>query len=213
MTKISNYVFKNNNLLKTALTTPSYANETNTQSYQRMEFLGDSILDFLVGKMFYKKFPNFKESQLTKMRSYYVCQDFLSKIFDKLNLETLVLKGKSCREITPSIKCDIIESIVGAMYLDSNLDIVEKFILENFNFEYKYETDCKSLLKEKVESLFHSNEVVYNLLKKEGQSHNPIFTVEVCVKNKKCTAQGLSKKEAEENCAKEMLEILNRRDD
>ena len=204
MIKIKDYVFKDQNLINTALTHSSFSHD----NYERLEFLGDSILDFVVAKYFYTSTDK-SEGQLTKLRSHFVSEDNLSVVFDNLNVLEYVNLGKSCKELTKSIKCDMFEAIVAAIYLDAGLDECEKFILNNIfteNIDQIELLDSKSKLQEYVQSKKMS--VVYTLLEQSGQSHNPTFVVEASVGNTKAISTSGNKQIAEQLCAKKLLDIL-----
>lgn len=147
-----NYKFKNNSLLEQALTHSSKS-EIN---YERLEFLGDSILDFLVGEYFFKNCKE-KEGKLTVLRSHYVSENYLSQIFNKLNLEKEVKLGKSYQgQVSKAIKGDVIEAIIGAIYLDSNLEKAKEFIYKNFELE-KYNSIKDDNYKSKLQELVQGN--------------------------------------------------------
>ena len=200
MTNVGGYNFKNNDLLSLALTHSSYSQE----NYERLEFLGDSILDFLVAKHFFAN-KNLKEGQLTKLRAFYVSEKHQNKVFDKILTQNEVRLGKSCSNVSSSIKCDIVEAIIGAIYLDSDISYCEKFIEDNFELdENAVEIESsKTKLQEYAQS--KQSTVVYHTLHKLGQSHNPTFVVECIFDEYKAIQQGKSKQQAEENCAKEIL--------
>lgn len=206
MTKIGGYEFVSEKNLDLALTHSSYSQ----QNYERLEFLGDSILDFVVGKYFYQNF-DLKEGMLTKLRAHYVSEENLSKVFDKLKLNNLVKIGKSCKELTKSIKCDVVEAVLAAIYLDSNIDRCEKFILDNIFLEKIEEIeilDSKSKLQEYAQKI--KQNVVYSLKEKQGQSHNPTFVVEATMANYTEIGTSFSKQMAEQLAAKKILEKINR---
>ncbi len=204
MVKVSNYVFKNDKYIKLALTHSSYSSE----NYERLEFLGDSILDFVVAKYFFDNTDQ-SEGNLTKLRSHFVSADNLSVVFDNLNVSNLVLLGKSCKELTKSIKCDMFEAIVAAVYLDSNLEVCEKFILNNIFIENINQIellDSKSKLQEWAQA--NKMSVTYTLIEQKGESHNPTFTVEAKVGEYSQIATENAKQIAEQKAAKQILDIL-----
>lgn len=204
MVKISNYIFKNDKYIKLALTHSSYSSE----NYERLEFLGDSILDFIVAKYFFNS-TNQNEGNLTKLRSHFVSADNLAVVFDNLNVSDKVLLGKSCKELTKSIKCDMFEAIVAAVYLDSDLEQCEKFILNNIfveNINQIELLDSKSKLQEFAQA--NKMSVEYKLIEQTGESHNPTFTVEAKVGNISQVATSSAKQIAEQKAAKQILDIL-----
>ena len=123
------YNFKDKSLLNRALTHSSKS----SCNYERLEFLGDSILDFLVGEYFFNNCQE-GEGKLTVLRSHYVSENYLSHLFDKLDLEDDVILGKSYKgAISKAIKGDIVEAIIAAIYLDGGLSEAKKFIERNFD--------------------------------------------------------------------------------
>lgn len=151
--QIANYKFKNEELIKRALTHSSKSD----QNYERLEFLGDSILDFLVGEYFYKNCSE-DEGKLTVYRSQYVSENYLVKIFDKLKLAKYVSLGKSYQgEISKAVKGDIVEAVIATIYLESGLDEARKFIYDNFdlaNYKDVVDENYKSRLQELVQGNF-----------------------------------------------------------
>ena len=206
MISVKDYTFINEDLIKTALTHSSYSQN----NYERLEFLGDSILDFVVGKYFYNTNEQ-NEGVLTKLRSHFVSEDNLSLVFDKLNITDYVRLGKSCREITKSIKCDMFEAVVAAIFLDSDMQICEKFVLDNIfleNIDQIELLDSKSMLQEYVQA--NKMTVAYKLISQTGESHKPTFVVEASVGEMKAVASSTSKQLAEQISAKKILEILRK---
>ncbi len=206
MIKIGDYEFKNCDLVERALTHSSYS----TENYERLEFLGDSILDFIVAKYFFEK-TSLNEGLLTKMRSHFVSEDNLCKVFDNLQLGSYVKLGKSCKELTKSIKCDMFEAVIASIYLDSNLPTCEKFIISNIfleDFTSVELLDSKSKLQEIAQS--NKQVVQYELLEQKGLSHKPTFVVKASVGNVSATAESGSKQIAEQLAAKKILDIISK---
>lgn len=203
MIKIGEYEFKSN-IISTALTHSSYS----SNNYERLEFLGDSILDFLIADYLYKS-ENYKEDELTRARASIVSEENLSKVFDVLNIEPLVKLGKSCPLVTRAIKCDIVESIIACIYLESGLDACKNFILNNFNMHPSEKKDYKSLLQEYAQK--NKYEFGYVLEKAIGPAHNLTFYVNLHINNEMvASASAKSKAEAEKICAKIALEKFNK---
>ena len=206
--KIQNYKFKNPSLLNVALTHSSFSKI----NYERFEFLGDSILDLIVGEYL---FLNTEESEgsLTKLRAQFVSETYLAKIFDRLNIEKFVNMGKSYQgEISSSIKADIVEAIIASVYLDSNFEKTKKFaysIINLGNYKTMKSIDFKSQLQEFWQS--NKKKVSYRLIAKTGASHNPSFEVGVYVDGQ-LLAKGSSssKHKAEQQAAKVALGQTNK---
>lgn len=206
------YKFKNINLLKTALTHSSYANENDAESYERLEFLGDSILSFVVSTHLYESDKAFQEGDMSKIRASIVCERSLDECSRRLNIgEKLILsKGE---ELTggrnrSSILADVFEAILAAIYLDSNYNEAEKFVMSQLG--KAIENGCKGKIlytdyKTELQEIAQANDIKieYKHIKEEGPAHNRIFTVQVLY-NDKVVAEnsGRTKKEAEQNAAR-----------
>lgn len=202
MIDIGKYMFKTNIITK-ALTHSSYSED----NYERLEFLGDSILDFLIADILYK-IDGYREDELTRARANIVSEDNLSKVFDYLNIENLVKLGKSCPYVTKAIKCDIVESIIACIYLESGLDGCKDFIKNNFNLHPSEKKDYKSLFQEYAQK--EKLNFNYKLDKTVGPAHNLTFYISLIVNEKiVATASAKSKAEAEKLCAEQAFKNLN----
>lgn len=217
-----NYFFKDICLLKTALTHSSYANENKmkvTDNNERLEFLGDTILSLIVSQYLYKKYPNYPEGELTKIRAKVVCESSLAYAARKINLGKYMLLGKG-EEATggrdrESILADASEALVGAIYMDSDFNTVNNLLLKNFETDIVYAIakgalfiDYKTDLQENLQKITRSK-IEYKVVKEEGPDHNKIFYIDVVVDNKVVgTGTGRNKKEAEQMAAKEALLIM-----
>ena len=212
------YVFKNKDLLKTALTHTSYAYENKVKSYERLEYLGDSILEFISSKYLYENYQNLSEGEMTKVRAYAVCEDSLYKIALKHNFSDFLYLGKSEKSTTnnkKAILADTVEAIIAAMYLDSNdMNRVQEFILENIKDEVEFAShnvgvkDYKTVLQEKLQK--HGEvQIKYTIINEQGPDHNKTFTAQVeCDGKKLAIGSGRSKKQAEMEAARKAIEIL-----
>lgn len=189
------YKFKDKNLEKRALTHPSKSKD----NYQRLEFLGDSILNFLVGEYLFRNSDK-QEGELTVLRSHYVSEDSLSKCFDEMSLGEDVIAGKSLGgEITSAIKCDIIESLIAGIYLDSDIETAKKFILEKLHiteFETAENDNYKSQLQELVQANFKCA-IRYETEKVDDYFEAKFYMDEDLI----ATGYGKDKTKAEQNCA------------
>ncbi len=204
MIKVKNYVFHNENLFHKALTHSSYG----LDNYERLEFLGDSILDFLIAKYYFQD-KSYDEGELSRMRAHTVSMENLCQVFDGLGVSEYVKLGKSCKSLTDSIKCDMFEALVAAIYLDSNLQECEKFVLSNIfldNEENLELLDSKSKLQEYAQK--YNLTVSYELLDQTGQSHNPTFTIRAVMGEYSATAKSSSKQIAEKQCAQMILDKI-----
>lgn len=209
--------FKNNKLLKQAFIHRSYLNETKEKltSNERLEFLGDSILSFIVSRYLYNTFTDFDEGLLTNIRSLVVNTKSLAAIAKDYNLGKYLMLSKGEEESkgrkNESILANTVEAVIGALYLDQGIEAVGEFIISILSpkikaiVENKTFKDPKSLLQEYVQSQ-KQNSPVYKVLDEEGPPHAKIFTIGVFIQDeKKGEGIGKSKQEAEENAAKEAL--------
>ena len=154
------YTYKNKELLKTALTHTSYAYEKHIESNEKLEFLGDSILEFLSSNYLYKNYTNLKEGEMTKVRATVVCEKSLYKIATKHHFGDYLLLGKSEKQNggnkRPAILADSVEAVIASMYLDGGLEPVNKFIIQNLKDEIEQaskhvgDKDYKTVLQEKL---------------------------------------------------------------
>ena len=213
------YTFKNKKLLITALTHTSYAYENKVKSYERLEYLGDSILEFISSKFLFENYNNLSEGEMTKVRAYAVCEDSLYEIASKHNFNDFLFLGKSEMAVNSDRKAiiaDTVEAVIAAIYLDSNdINVVEKFILDNIKEKIEYASqnvglkDYKTVLQEKLQR--HGEVTIkYEIIKEEGPDHNKLFTAEVkCDGNSLAVGSGRSKKHAEMEAARKALENIN----
>lgn len=199
-------------LFKEAFTHTSYANEHSTISYERLEYLGDAILEFLMSEYLYKN-TECEEGEMTKLRAKYVCEDALYAYSLKLKLNEELLLGHGEEEnggrMRKAIVADIFESFMGALYLDQGMEVVRKFFYQYVipmieKKEIVFDQDYKSLLQELVQTDRRSLE--YVVVDEEGPSHNKTFTVVVKIDGV-ILGKGIahSKKEAEQNAAHDAL--------
>ena len=190
----------------------SYANEFKTESYERLEYLGDAVLELIMSEYLYKN-TEYKEGMMTKLRSHYVCENALYEYSKRIGLNEYLRLGhgeyESGGQDRKAIVADIFESFIGALFLDKGLEEVKKFIYKNVipiieRKEIDFFSDYKSILQELVQTDKRSLE--YVIVNEEGPSHNKTFTVEVKIDNilyGRGTAH--SKKEAEQEAAKDAL--------
>lgn len=197
-----NYKFKDEKLLLRALTHSSKSE----QNYERLEFLGDSILDFLVGEYFYLNCGE-GEGRLSVLRSNYVSENYLVKIFDKLNLSKNVLLGKSYQgEISKSIKGDVVEALIAAIYLDGGIENAKKFIYKHFNLE-NFKNINDQNYKSKLQELIHGNfkcKMRYDTIADNDGFVSYFYMDE----DKISSGYGKSKQDAEQMAAKEAIDKL-----
>ena len=212
------YTFNNKALLKNALTHTSYAYENHIQSNEKLEFLGDSILEFLSSKYIYDNYPKLKEGEMTKVRATVVCEDSLYKIADRHNFSDFLYVGKSERmhqgNRKIAIMADSVEAVIAAIYFDSGLEEAEKFIINNLKEEIEIATknvgikDHKTILQEKLQVNGNVN-IKYEIINETGPDHDKTFTAEVKLNGKVlAVGEGKTKKQAEMDAAGKALETL-----
>lgn len=207
------YRFKNLELLKTAFVHTSYAYDNKIQSNEKLEFLGDAILEFVVSAYLYENYSKLKEGEMTKVRAQVVCENSLHKIAIKHNFSDFLYMGKSELHVEgnkrPAVLADSVEAFIAALYMDSNdIEIPRKFIIDNLKDAIKEASlnvgkkDYKTVLQEKLQ--IHGDvKIEYITIKEEGPDHNKVFTVELLCNNKKLSiGQGTSKKNAEIEAAR-----------
>ena len=212
------YEFKDKELLKKALTHTSYAYERGVESNEKLEFLGDSILEFISSEYLYIKFPKLKEGEMTKVRATVVCEKSLYKIAKKHDFGKFLYLGKS--ELAsggndrPAILADSVEAVIAAMYMDGGLEPAKRFIIENLAQEIETASknvglkDYKTVLQEKLQ--IHGDvKIEYTILSEKGPDHDKTFEAQVSCNNKKlATGIGKTKKQAEMKAAEKALEVI-----
>jgi len=216
--EILNYKFRDQSILRLALTHSSYANELRdkTSDYnERLEFLGDSVLGIVISEYVYSEHPEFKEGELTKMRSKIVCESTLAEVAAELELGEYMLFGKgealTGGRTRRSILADAFEALIAALYLDGGFEIVKPFIFafmqDKINMAEKglivddYKTHLQELIQTKKE-----NRIKYELMEEKGPDHRKLFRTAVKLNgNVIGIGEGRSKKESEQEAAKMAL--------
>lgn len=213
------YHFKDIELLKTALTHSSYANERKCQSYERLEFMGDSILGYVTAEFLYRHKPMLPEGRMTKLRAELVCEVSLHKVAQELGIGRYLRLGKgeenSGGRERVSILADIIEAIIAAIYIDGGMDEAKRFIMERVLNDVEISdthktADYKTELQELVQKKSNQH-ISYDLVSESGPDHNKSFTFSVSVNGIKTgEGTGRTKKEAEQMAAMEALKELKK---
>lgn len=210
-----NYKFKDKSLLITALAHPSLGEQFN---YERSEFLGDAVLELVISDRLFKKYPDFPEGDLTKLRANIVCAKSLTEIASSIDLGSYLLLGKG-EELTggrhkPSILENATEALIGAVYLDGGFESAKSVIHRLFEKAVAEEvskpvSDYKTRLQEAIHKT-SKLPIKYNVVKKTGPPHKTVFYVELIIGDKIiCEGSGLSKKAAEQNAAKQALDTFD----
>lgn len=214
-----NYFFKDKKLLSQAMTHSSFSNERNmADNNERLEFLGDAVLELTVSDFLYRKYPHMSEGELTKLRANIVCEPSLAKMARKLELGQYLLFGRG-EELTggrerDSILSDAVEAVIGAMFLDGGMEIAKRLITmliseDSENIKQKYTTnDYKSHLQELLQKT-DNEPIIYDIIHERGPDHDKLFTAQVSHHSKILgIGEGKTKKEAEQCAAFYALEAL-----
>ena len=213
------YSFKNKKLLKQALTHSSYANEgkKHLQNNERLEFLGDSVLSIVVAEHLFRNFKHIPEGELTRLRASLVCEQALFEFSQKIHLGDYLLLGKG-EENTggrerPSIVSDAFEAVIAAVFLDGGIEEAKRYVLSFIPDDLTPEmahslADYKTALQEIIQQN-REEKVEYVLTSESGPDHNKTFEIEVRLNSNVIgRGKGKSKKQAEQNAAKEALTLM-----
>ncbi|MDW8801057.1 ribonuclease III [Clostridium sp. A1-XYC3] len=216
--------FKNKELFMVALTHSSYANgRKNIKFNERLEFLGDSVLQLTISEYLFSNYGNKSEGELTKRRALIVCENSLHEIAKRWGIGKYIKMSKG-EELTGgrervSILADCVEAIIAAIYIDSGFENAKKFIIENFKDTIEKAIKNKIVLdyKTKLQEIMQQNgeiNINYSLIKFEGPPHRRKFYTQVSVDDKILgNGMGYSKKESEQNAAQEALKGLEEKDE
>ena len=201
---------KNKELLETALTHSSYSNEHNCDNYERLEYLGDAILESVTSEYLYLN-TDYSEGEMTKIRANYVCEKALATYSKKMGIDRYIRLGHGqINNLNDTIIADVFEAVAAAVYLDQGYEVVKKylqdiivpFIKEGWDFN----TDYKTKLQEAVQT--NKKSLEYVLIREYGEAHDKTFEMAVKIDNIIYgKGIGKSKKEAEQNAA---LDALNK---
>ena len=214
--KVLGYKFVNKNLLKEALTHSSFSNENGQDllNNERMEFLGDAVLEIMISHYLFKRFNTYPEGKLTRLRSKVVCEDVLYEISTQLKLGDFLILGKG-EEYTggrnrKSILADSLEALIAAVYLDSGFEKAEEIFLPKFKefIEWaatgKISLDYKTRFQEVIQRDHPNSKIKYQVYREEGPDHNKTFYVKVFLEHTQVgKGEGKSKKSAEQEAARE----------
>jgi ribonuclease-3 len=216
------YDFKNKALLREALTHRTYAVE-NSLNYdnQRLEFLGDAVLEIILSEYLFQLYPDSREGELTKMRSAMVNQSSLATLARKLDLGNYMIVGKGEKENggieRASTLSDLFEALLGAMYMDSDLDTVRAFVLRLVKEEFPepekllIDLNPKGILQEYSQKEWNEPPE-YTILSVSGPDHAPSFNVEVKVGEHSARGSASNRKQAEIEAAKNAIMIISEND-
>lgn len=201
---------KNEELLKMALTHSSKANEEKSVSYERLEFLGDAVLELATSEYFYLH-SKLKEGEMSKTRASYVCENALYEYSKKIGLIDYIRTGNGVSKDTVSIVADCFESVLAVIFLEHGFSVAKKFalniIVPFIESNHEFIHDSKSYLQEMVQTSKKS--VAYEVISETGPSHDKTFVVHVLVDDLVYgVGTGKSKKEAEQNAASDAIKKM-----
>lgn len=214
------YAFKDESLLKQALTHSSFANEQKINkigNYERLEFLGDAVLELVTSEFLFKRNKDMPEGQLTRMRASMVCEPALAYCARDIGLDEHILLGRG-EESTggrerDSIISDVMEAVIGAVFLDGGIDaakgFIHNFVLSDLENKILF-LDSKTLLQEEIQK-DNTAQLRYELIGEQGPDHSKEFSVEAYLGDKLIgTGTGRTKKAAEQQAAyKALMDIKN----
>ena len=213
------YTFKNEQLLKQALTHSSYANEKHLKKLsdnERLEFLGDAVLEVVSSEFLFQNYPELTEGQLTKLRASIVCEPTLATCTESIHLGDYLFLGKgedrTGGRMRKSVLSDAMEAVIGAIYLDGGFANAKEFVLKYImtDIEHKHLFyDSKTILQEVVQG--EHEQLTYVLLGESGPDHDKTFEVGVLIGRKEIsTGKGHTKKAAEQEAAYQALLALEK---
>ena len=214
------YQFQNKLLFKQALTHSSFANEqkiNTSEDYERLEFLGDAVLELVSSEFLFQENKEMPEGKLTRMRASIVCEQALAYCAKQFGLESYILLGvgeeRTGGRTKDSIISDVMEAIIGAIYLDGGMEpsaaFIHRFILSDLEHKQLF-YDAKTILQEVVQQK-NEGKLHYELIRESGPDHDKLFVVEARIDEKKIgEGTGKTKKAAEQQAAYEALVSLKR---
>lgn len=203
----------NKQIIQQAFIHSSYANETKKESNERLEFLGDAVLELVITDYLYRSF-NLAEGKLTKYRASLVSESTLAFVVEELGLDKYLLRGKgeSKSKITSAEKCDLYEAVVGALYIDGGIELAKKFILSTHETVLqKLKTDgLEENAKNQLQEMLANKKICYKTTK-HGQDHSPIYKSLVTIDGVGLgSGEGTNKKSAEQMAAKNTIKMIKK---
>ncbi len=217
--KILNYSFKNPQLLITAFTHKSYHGSDSTKNNERLEFLGDSLLGFVVADYLYRNNKIGNEGKMTQIKQQYVSTKPLSNVIRCLGLHEFIIQGESLRHLAASndrLLENLFEALVAALYLDGGFEIAKKFIKDNLLSASVQSLNDGEDYKSQLQIYTQSKKLgvpIYELVEKTGPDHNPQFTISVCIDGKIiAVGTGRNKSVASQDAARNAIKKLFRQE-
>lgn len=210
--QILKYKFKDEGLLRRAITHGSINSEA-TSNYERLEFLGDRVLGVAVASLLYKFFPKEPEGNLSQRFVGLVCKETVSEVALTLKLDEFMRVISDDLRKNENVLCDVAEAVIGAIYIDAGVDAAIEFVNNHWRELIDKNVAPPKDSKTKLQEFSHSlglGTPQYKVVSRMGSEHEPVFEVEVCLDNKKrAIGRGKSKKLAEFDAARAMLEIVS----
>ena len=208
--KAIGYVFSDKQLLITALTHPTYANENSVKRYKRIEYLGYAILNFIIVEDLFERYPGADEGVLTTKRIAAVSATPLMKKARELGFEDYIRIARHVN--TDGVLGDVFEAVIAAIYLDSGMEEAKRFVLTSLAEFLGAKAGARDYKSRLNEALPHAK-VQYREIERSGPDHDPVFVIELDVDGREVArAQAGSKKKAEQECARQALKILAKND-
>lgn len=215
------YHFNNQKLLHEALIHSSYANErkiNKIECNERLEFLGDAVLEMVSSEFLFQKYPKMPEGDLSKLRASLVCETALANSAKEIGLGDCIYLGKGedaggGRE-KASVTSDAFEAVIGAIFLDGGIEQARRFImryvLNNVESHLDFR-DSKSVLQEIVQAMDANHVISYSVIDERGPEHDKMFVVKVCINDTECgQGEGRNKKAAEKAAASQAINYLKK---
>lgn len=212
------HTFKDASLLELALMHPSYALAHKCQDNQRLEFLGDAVLEICVSRVLYHRFPKLREGQLTRKRAALVCEANLARAAKRMDIGSYIMLDRGEEMVggreNPSILADTMEAIIAAVYLDAGMDAAAKLVdlaMDGYNTPEKGDRDAKSALQEYLQALGEETPT-YEIIGQDGPPHARVFTARVLRADgtELGTGKGLRKQRAEDAAARMAMAALGK---
>ena len=217
------YTFKNEEVIETALRHPSmcYSRNQKCDNYERLELLGDSVLSLIILDMLLKYYKNLNEGEIAKRKSNLVCSETLSKIAKNMGLGEYIIMTKGEEKLNgrnnQHILEDIVESIIGGIYIEGGINEATKFVERYWTDLFKEQIDIEKFSKSSLQEWLQKqqyNITEYFLVKEEGSDSEPIFTMKILVNNfPEFIETGKTKKETEKKLASKMIEYIKNNKD
>ncbi|MDD2840169.1 MAG: ribonuclease III [Rickettsiales bacterium] len=217
--KIFDYSFKNEGLLTTALSHPSlcYSKQNKCHSYERLELLGDSVLSLVILGLLLEEYKDFSEGEISKRKSYLVCTEALSKIGRNINLGEYIYMAKGEEKLNgrnnPKILENVMEAIIGALYLDGGLDVAKNFIKKYWMNLIKEQTVIEKDPKTRLQEWAQKNKYnvpQYSVVRQSGLESNPIFEIQVKLAELPAfSSKATNKKDGEITAAKILIDYIH----